>query len=233
MFENETNRVLNSYNESVKLLKKLQTLMAPYDYGQPLHDVVFYNCIPRVYSLSSLDYDAHQALNNIVRRHKLDRLPAKLKHINNSEESTIKEHIKTINKITPEVFYYNAFYYGVYNELYYKKPLAQTFNNNTYEDTSAHNSGLYLALDCINLLDNTEPLTYEQRNAISNALKNNKTFIFKGCKVTYYNNGRLIIKFSSADLYNRFKAAADSAINEIKNDLRAQKDTDDSEDIPF
>lgn len=223
MFENETNKVYYSYTESVKLLKKLQTLMAPYEYGQPLRDVVFYNCIPRVYSLNSLEYDAHQALNNIVKRHKLDRLPAKLKRINNSEDSTIKEHIKTINKITPEVFYYNAFYYGVYNELYNNRPRNQVFNKNTYEDARAHESGLYLTLDCINLLDNMEPLTREQRDAISNVLKNSNTFIFKGCKVTLYNNGRLVIKFSSGDLFNRFKAAADKAIKEIKSDLRAQR----------
>ena len=225
MFENETQRVLYGYSESVKLLKKLQTLMAPYEYGQKLRDVVFYNCLPRVYSLSSLEYDAHYALSNIVKRYNLHRVPESMKHLYSNDEVTVKEHAKALNKITPEVFYYNAFYTGVYNTFcgYNKNNICrQSFNNNTYEDKRAYESGMYLILDCVNLLDNPEPLTYEQRQAINKALKENNTFIFKGCKVTLYNNGRLVVKFSNSELFKRFKNKADEAIKLITKELKKE-----------
>lgn len=224
MFENETSRVLNSYNESVKFLKKLKNLAAPYEYGQPLHDVVFYNCIPRVYSMSSLEYDTHNALANILKKHNIARIGRDTRALYNygSDNLTIKEHVKNINSITPETFFYNAFYYGAYNEAY-GSTSGQSFKNNVFEDIRAHEKQMFLILDCLNLLDNPEPITYDQRQAIYKVLKDCNTFIFKGCKVTLYNNGRLIVKFSDSELFTRFKNKAEKAIKAVKKDLTEAK----------
>lgn len=220
MFENETTRILNCYNESKKLINKLQKVMAPYEYGQPLKDAVFYECKVRVYSLSSLEHDAHYALENILKRYQLSRVP---KNLRRSDDMTIKEHIKAINNITPDVFYYNAFYYDTYNKVYdnkrYKGIEFDTHKNiiNIY---NAYESSMYLFLDCINFLDSPEPITREQRNNISNALKNNNTFIFKGCKVTLYNNGRLVIAFSSRSTFTAFKNKADAMEKLVTKELK-------------
>lgn len=221
MFENETKNILLKYNESVRFLKKLKTVAGPYEYDGDKHDAVFYNCIPRVYSLSSLEYDAHYALSNVLKRHNISRIGKDTKALYNygSDNLTIKEHVKAINGITIKDFYYNAFYYGAYNE-FYGDTNGQTFKANAYEDTRAHEYGLFLILNCIYLLDNADPISYEQRQAINEALKDSNTFIFKGCKVTYYNNGRLVVKFSNSELFNKFKTAANSAIIQIKKDLK-------------
>ena len=149
-----------------------------------------------------------------------------MKYLYSDDKATIKEHAKALNKITPDVFYYNAFYTEVYNTYcgYNKNNVSgQSFNNNSYEDKRAYESGMYLILDCINLLDSTEPITYEQRQAINKALKENNTFIFKGCKVTFYNNGRLVVKFSNSELFKRFKSKADEAIKVITKELKQKE----------
>lgn len=221
MFENETQNILNKYNESVKFLKKLKNVVGPYDYSGAKHDAIFYNCRPSVYSFSSLEYDAHNALANILKRHDIHRIGKDTRALYNygSDNLTLKEHVKAINKITIKDFYYNAFYYVAYNELHYDKE-EHTFKPNMYERSSAYDSGLFLILNCIHLLDNTEPVTYEQRHKISNLLTSDNTFIFKGCKFSLYKNGRLVVKFSSSETFNKFKAAAQVAINQIKKDIK-------------
>lgn len=224
MFENKTKDMMTKYNESIKLIKKLQDITEIYQCGKDKHDAVFYNCIPRVYSLSSLEYDMHCALSNILKNYGIHRIGRDTRALYNygSDNLTIKEHIKAINGITIKDFYYNAFYAGVYNDLH-DYPNGQSFKDNVFEDTKAHESQMYIILNCIYLLDNAEPIGNELKRTISNELKNSNTFIFKGCKVTLYNNGRLIIKFSSSDLYNRFKNATNNAIKQIKKDLQSNE----------
>lgn len=220
MFEQKTQEILNRYNESVKLLKKLNQIAGPYSYGGNKHDSVFYNVVPRVYSFSALEFDTHEAISGITKRYGLTIVPVKLRPLYSNEKVTIKEHIKAINAITPEIFFYNAFYYPIYNNFCNNRECNYILKNNTYEDKKAHSSGMLLILNCIYLLDNPEPLTYEQTGAINKALKDSNTFIFKGCKVTLYNNGRLIIKFSNSDLFNRFNNKVNEAIKSIRTELK-------------
>lgn len=226
MFEEQTERIINSYNESIKLIKKLENIVKPYERGGAKEDQIFYNAKPRIYSLSSLEWDAHSAIANIVKRHYISRVPEKLryKYAKDWEKISVKEHIKAINAITPEIFYYNAFYTDVYNTLYgySNKESRILFKNDSFEDKRAGNYGMFLILDCIYLLDNPEPLTEEQERAINAALRNNNTFVFNGCKITLYNNGRLIIKFSDSELFKRFKKKANEAIKLLNNDLKKE-----------
>lgn len=224
MFENETQKIFIKYTESVKFLKKLHALVEPYTYRGEKHDAVFYNTVPSVYSFSSLEYDMHCALSNILKRANITRLShdSKILYRYGSDNISIKDHIKAINKIGIDDFYYNAFYYGVYNVFrgYDKQDL--TLINNTYENKRAGSSEMYLILNCLFLLDNPEPITWEQKQAIEKALKDSNTFIFKGCKVTLYNNGRLIIKFSNSELFTRFKKKAEATIKAINKELEQE-----------
>lgn len=79
---------------------------------------------------------------------------------------------------------------------------------------------MFLILNCIYLLDNPEPITKEQEYKILNALDKNTTFIFNGCKVTLFKNDRLIIKFSSSELFERFQDKVNQAIKRLEKDLK-------------
>ena len=221
MFENETQKILNCYKESSKVLKKLHDIVKPYEYNQPKHDNVFYTIIPSLHSFNSLEYDVHRALSNILSNHNIRRIPGgKPTYYYSDTKITINQHIKNIKSITIDDFYYNALYYETYNAFRGYDRQSITIDKNIYEDKRAGQDGMYLILNCIWLLDNPEPITWEQRQAIWQALKNSNTFIFKGCKVTSYNNGRLIVKFSDSELFTRFKnkaAAATKAINKELN----------------
>lgn len=221
MFENETNKILSKYSESLKLLKKLHALVDSYEYGQEKYENVFYTVIPRVLNFSSLDYYAHEALTNILKENELAwYLPLRF---NKMDELSVKEHAKKINAITPEVFYYSAFYRDVLNKSRYNEKERYIIQNNIYEETKSWEKRLLLILNCIYLLDNPEAITKEQRHKMYNALKDNKTFIFNGCKVTLYNNGRLIIKFSNPELFKRFEDKVNSTIKLLEKDLRGLK----------
>ncbi len=217
MFENETNKILSKYSESLKLLKKLHAIVDSYKYGQEKYESVFYRAVPDVLEFDSLDYYAHEALNSILKENELAwYLPQKFKKM---DKLSVKEHAKKINSITPEVFYYSAFYKDTYNRVCYKEKETYSIKNNTYEDTKSYTAKMFLILNCIYLLDNPEAITEEQRRKIYNALKD-KTFIFNGCKVTLYNNGRLIIKFSNPELFKRFENKVNSTIKLLEKDLK-------------
>lgn len=217
MFENETNKILSKYSESLKLLKKLHAIVDSYKYGQEKYESVFYRAVPNVLEFDSLDYYAHEALNSILKENELAwYLPLRFK---NMDKLNVREHAKMINSITPETFYYSAFYRDVLNKSRYNEKETYIIQNNTYEERRSWEKRALLILNCIYLLDNSEAITEEQRRKIYNALKD-KTFIFNGCKVTLYNNGRLIIKFSNPELFKRFENKVNSTIKLLEKDLK-------------
>ena len=215
MFEDRTKLIIDKYNESIKLVKKLRAIVSPYNYGSEKYNSIFYDAIPRIADISSIEYHAHCALSNITKYNELHYLSRNLRTLPNPEKVTVKEHAKFINRITPDVFFYNAFYHEAYNRIRNNGKSKVTLKNNVYEDLKSYDSKMFLILNCIFLLDNPEPLTEEQRYKISEVLKDSKTFIFKSCKVTFYNNGRLIIRFSNPELFKRFKAKSDLVIKAI------------------
>lgn len=219
MFENETTRILNAYSESKRLLKKLHVLIEPYEYGKEKHEQIFYGVVPNVLDLDSLENRAHNALTNVLKNNNLEPyyLPLGVRKV---DDLSIKEHAKLINSITPDMFYYNAFYCDMRNKICYDtdKP-GYSIGKNTYEEPRSYKSRMFLILNCIYLLDNSEPITREQEYKILNALDKNTTFIFNGCKVTLFKNDRLIIKFSSSELFERFQDKVSQAIKRLEKDL--------------
>ena len=236
MFENETKNILNKYNESKKILQKLHDLVEPYGYNAPKHDSVFYTVIPSLHSMNSLEYDVNRALSDILTYRNIRRLPGHiLTHYYGDTKITIKDHIKRINGITPSDFYYNAFYHQGYNSVR-GYDVTYTFSHNTYEDRKAGETGMYLILNCIYLLNNPEPITREQTQAIFKTLQNSNTFVFCGCKVSAYKNGRLLVKFSDNELFIKFKKQADAAMQTVIKEIKqedAKAAEEDGEEIPF
>lgn len=217
MFENETTKILNAYSTSEKVLKKLHAIVKPYEHGQAKYEQIFYGICPHILSISSLDEKAHRALENILRKYNLDNLTYQYR---GADELPIKQHAKIINKVTINDFYYSAFYRTIFNEVRYNTKSNIFIKNNTYEDLKGYNSKMFLILDCIYLLDNSEPINDILRDKIHMSLKNSNTFVFNGCKVTLYNNGRTIIKFSNHKLFKRFESKVNQTIKAIKKDLK-------------
>lgn len=168
-----------------------------------------------------MEYDAHCTLTNILKNNEVAwNLPREFKGM---EELSVREHAKKINMITPEIFYYNAFFRSVMGRIYYSEKESYSIKNNTYEGLKSYEANMFLILNCIYLLDNPEPITEEQRYKIGDVLINSRTFIFNSCKVTLYNNGRLIIKFSNPELFKRFENKVNSTIKILEKDLKRQE----------
>ena len=217
MFENETKAIFKKYVRSKIFLKKLKNLIGPYDYRGVHYNSVFSVVVPSIAHFVGIEQEAHNELEYLLKRHNLQRYNGKYQAYSNN--ITVKEHIRAINKISIDTFYNNAFYYDVYNELMHKKPYDFGLRNCTYTEKSAGFDKMLLILDCIYLLNNPKPTNYEQYTAIRDALRKDKTFIFCGCKVTLYNNGRLDVVFSDSELFRKFEQKINEVIKQIKNEI--------------
>lgn len=223
MFENETTRILSAYLESKKLLKKLHALVEPYEYGKEKHDQIFYGIVPNVSSFNDLECRVHNALANILKNNSLNlyNLPLRFRK---AEDLSIKERAKLINSVIPDDFYYNAFYPAVYNRIYYNEDrVTYSIKDYTYEEPRSYEGKMFLILNCVYLLDNPEPISSEIRYKISTVLKKGNTFILGRCKVSLYKNGRLIIRFASSELFERFQNKVNQAIKRLEKDLKRQE----------
>lgn len=217
MFENETKAIFKKYVRSKIFLKKLKNFVGPYDYSGAYYNNIFRIVVPSTAHFSGIEQEAHNELEYLLKMHNLQRYNGKYQAYSN--DITVKEHIKAINKISIDTFYNNAFYYDVYNELMHKRPYDFELKNYTYTEKSASFDKMILILDCIYLLNNPKPTNYKQRTAIRDALRKDKTFIFCGCKVTLYNNGRLDVKFSDSELFWKFGQKIKEVIKQIKNEI--------------
>ncbi len=70
MFDNEIETILGQYKESTKLVNKLKSIYAPYEYSGPKRNQIFYLDI-RIDSIESVKNHAFNSLNNLLKYREL------------------------------------------------------------------------------------------------------------------------------------------------------------------
>lgn len=192
MFENEVQAILGKYKESTKLVNKLNEIYSPYDYSGNKRDDIFYLDI-RIESAESVKNRAFNQMNNIIKEHEL-KYPDGIKQ----EYKTPQELANVIKKFNIQDFFNSLTYYVAFNNRY-----DYEFSKNRYIEARSYNSRNCLILECILLLVTGETINREMRYNISKV--DAGTFLFCGCKVQVFKNGKIIIDFSSLNLFERFK----------------------------
>ena len=98
MFENETKAIFKKYVRSKIFLKKLKNLIGPYDYRGIYYNSVFRVVVPSIAHFGDIEQEAHNELEYLLKRHNLQRYNGKYQAYSNN--ITVKEHIRAINKIS-------------------------------------------------------------------------------------------------------------------------------------
>lgn len=210
MFEKEITEIKERYTNSIELLNAAKEIEKKYSYWQEKENkklILSSNILYIKETAESLKIKALENLYNIIQYNELKNFPCFYGY--STKEKTIEEAAEIVKNITIEDFYFSMCYYipyynnnKDYNTDRYKfvidnKKMLVTANN-SYHDYCI------LCLNCIHLLNNPEPITTELKNKIYQKTKNGETFIFEGCKVTQYKNGKLNIEFSDKEVFNKF-----------------------------
>lgn len=201
MFENEVTTILNQQKNSIELLEKLHEIYKPYEYSGSKRNEIFYLDI-RLENPDNVEHRTYEALNDIYRQNQLTPINSI------GEKRTIEKLAEEIKNITIKDFFFSVCRYFPYGN----NSKDYTFNNMTYAETRTHYKKVILILNCIWLLEHTEPVNHEIKQKLYRLSENGETFIFSGCKVTHYKNGNLKIQFSNKKLFTKFQAEFQEAL---------------------
>ena len=200
MFENEANRIINCYYNSIELIRALNTMYAPYEYHGRKYGQIFDIGFRLVHEDSILNR-AKEALKHILQYQEL-------RYRGDNQES-LEEMADIIKATTIDDFYYALVEYIPNNS----SKDYEIDEVKIYKENRVYSNRLLLILNCLWLLDNDEPIDSETRNRIYKISENGETFVFMNCKVTRHKNGNLKIVFSDNELYKRFRFKFDEALN--------------------
>lgn len=214
MFENEIKTVLSQYKESTALVNKLNKIYADYDYSGTKRNDIFYLDI-RIEKAESVKNRAFDYLNNIITTREL-----RYYHIEGRKDFTEPEELaKFISKTNTQDFFNSITYHIGYNG---NRAKNYEFTSNKYIEKNSCMSRNIRILEALQVLKTGEPINRETRNSIYKMEAN--TFIFHGCKVQTFKNGKLIIEFSSPEFFNDFKKRFDIGVKKsIKKRIEERK----------
>ena len=189
MFEKETSDIISKYKESLKLVKKLSAIYGPYAYGGEKRNDIFYLDV-RVESPETIKHRAFNLLDNIMKSRNL-KYNVKQK----TELQEPEELAKLITKVTLQDFF-NSITEYINNKDY-------QFLNNKYVECKSHISRHVRILEALQVLKTGEPIDNDTKNKIYKI--DAGIFIFHGCKVQTFKNGKIIIEFSDLDFFKDFQ----------------------------
>lgn len=200
MFENEVQGILNRQAETENLLKELHNIYEPYHWGSK-RDSIFYVDI-RIDHPEKPEHIAKEYLRQILQNRELGE------RLRGQKCDTVNELAELIQGTSINDFYISMTKYlsHCYN------PKEYEIGNMEYRESRVHDRKLELILNCIWLLDHSEPIDREMSRKIYKLAENGETFIFLGCKVTRYKNGNLKIKFTNAKLFSSFEDRFNKAL---------------------
>lgn len=205
MFEKEINDIMSKYKESLKLVNKLQEIYKPYEYGTEKRDKVFYLDI-RIESPENVKNRAFNLLNSIMSSRELN--------YNLKEKKTLQEPeelARLIKRVGVQDFFESITRYNAWGE---QRGKEWEFTKNKYIEVRSSSYRNTRILEALQVLKTGEPLDRATKNKIDNI--DAGTFIFHGCKVQLFKNGKMIIEFSDAEFLKEFKKQYENGVTKSR-----------------
>lgn len=205
MFEKEINDIMSKYKESLKLVNKLQEIYKPYEYGTQKRDDIFYLDI-RIESPENVKNRAFNLLNNIMTSREL--------RYNLKEKKTLQEPeelARIIKRVGVQDFFESITRCNAWGE---QRGKEWEFIKNKYIELRSSSYRNIRILEALQVLKTGEPLDRTTKNKIDNI--DAGTFIFHGCKVQLFKNGKMIIEFSDADFLKEFKKQYEKGVTKSR-----------------
>lgn len=205
MFEKEINDIMSKYKESLKLVNKLREIYNPYEYGTKKRGDIFYLDV-RIESPENVKNRAFNLLNNIMTSRELN--------YNLKEKKTLQEPEELANLIKcvgVQDFFESITRYNAWGE---QRGKEWEFIKNKYIEVRSSSYRNIRILEALQVLKTGEPLDRMTKNKIENI--DAGTFIFHGCKVQLFKNGKMIIEFSDADFLKEFKKQYENGVTKSR-----------------
>lgn len=212
MFEKEIDDIMSRYKESLKLVKKLHEIYRPYEYGTEKRDKVFYLDI-RIESPENVKNRAFNLLNSIMSSRELN--------YNLKEKKTLQEPeelARLIKRVGVQDFFESITRYNAWGE---QRGKEWEFTKNKYIEVRSSSYRNIRILEALQVLKTGEPLDRATKNKIDNI--DAGTFIFHGCKVQLFKNGKMIIEFSDAEFLKEFKKQYENGVTKSRERYELEK----------
>ena len=219
MFEKEIEEIKNKYENSLEITKKLTELYKNYEYNGSKRKNIFYLDIRISETPETVKKHALRNLDNLIQCNRLESVVKRFNSRNN--ETSLEEAYKIIENINIDTFYNALTYYQPYIIRNGREAeTIKTDNKKMFFQSHNNSEGdLLLTLNCIWLLNNNEVMTSETESKIIKLIRNNNnTFIFCGCKVTYFKNKKIQILFSDKELFNQFTNHIENGLKNAQNE---------------
>lgn len=205
MFEKEINNIMSKYKESLKLVNKLQEIYKPYKYGTQKWDSIFYLDI-RIESPEDVKNRAFNLLNEIMTSREL--------RYNLKEKKTLQEPeelARIIKRVGVQDFFESITRDNAWGE---QRGKEWEFIKNRYTESRSSSYRNIRILEALQVLKTGEPLDRATKNKIDNV--DAGTFIFHGCKIRLFKNGKMIIEFSDAEFLKEFKKQYEKGVTKSR-----------------
>lgn len=212
MFEKEINDIMSKYKESLKLVNKLQEIYKPYEYGTGKREKVFYLDI-RIESPENVKNRAFNLLNSIMSSRELN--------YNLKEKKTLQEPeelARLIKRVGVQDFFESITRYNAWGE---RRGKEWEFIKNKYIEVRSSSYRNTIILEALQVLKTGEPLDRATKNKIDNV--DAGTFIFHGCKVQLFKNGKMIIEFSDAEFLKEFKKQYEKGVTKSRESYELER----------
>jgi len=198
MFESETIAIQEKLKDTLAIYDKMAALHN--EYWNAKNDKYFYFS-ERIEGRHIVYTRALEALKRLVECEAGIKCNFDAQAHNNFADPEVLEAVKKVNNIsTDDVLNHFAYCLTPYrynNEAKYK------IKNDIVEISLCHTYCLRLVLNVLNILINGQIETREIYEKSKEALKNDKTFIYRDVKITCYENGKIKLVFAKKDILDK------------------------------
>ena len=198
MFETETIEIQEKLTDTLSIYDKMAALHN--EYWNAKTDKYFYFS-ERIDGRHIVYTRALEALKKLIECEAGIKCNFDPQAHNNFADPEVSEAIKKVNNIsTDDVLNYFTYLLTPYR---YNKEARYKIKGDIIEIGLCHTYALRLVLNVLNILINGGIETREIYEKSKEALKNDKTFIYRDVKITCYENGKIKLVFAKKDILDK------------------------------